>query len=386
MFDDVDPSEYGGTPRLQFSVGALLGFVWLVSCILAGVTLGVAATIAFAIPLGILGFRVLATGIFDRSAIVRGRVPLIVCVTLGILTVLIGLPANLATWLAVFGGGVWILALMVLFRDSKKILLVPVVLQSLLFLYCIGPQAFEGMTFLSLGAEYHDLHTGRREMRVLGMRFRASENNAELIERYLGRRDPHWRHSYYYDPHIRDGDDRLNAGSVIYDRDLSGLLEMLPDESARRQFLKCISDPNNKMRFHQALLVVALRALDYPSGLNSQTWWDHHSHLFRPEDDDGRATVAVWGWCDRFFYITGPYVVSVEDGADRNDQIEILCRRTSTAQRQERWLDGRGELYNKVRESPNKAKDFPELGIHSVSWWPQVVPDKPFDVGSATQQ
>lgn len=144
---------------------------------------------------------------------------------------------------------------------------------------------------------YFDMRAGRRAQDVPPFLFFGKDGaNTALIESYLGRREPVWRHSHYLSPNIRDGDERVDSANIIRHDGLREALGMLPDDDARRQSLLCLTNPDNKLRVHQSLLLVALEQFGYPCGLDKERWWEIHRDLFVEVADAPCAADTVVGW------------------------------------------------------------------------------------------
>ena len=79
-------------------------------------------------------------------------------------------------------------------------------------------------------------------------------------------------------------------------------LEMLPSDEARQQVCECLIDPDNYMRVHQELLLIALGTFDYPRNYTADQWWRAHANLFRPEYDVDRTVMTVRGWTKNVKY------------------------------------------------------------------------------------
>ncbi|MCE9555978.1 MAG: hypothetical protein K8T91_21730 [Planctomycetes bacterium] len=325
-----------------------------------------------------IGFSIIALPRCNLRTTTQGWIAIAICVALAVVTVLCATPADMNTWVSVFGGATWSLALMLFLRRATRfVLAVPVGLQVLLLMYCLKPRAVEVVVPLD-GTSIQDTRGGRMGIRVLGFQFVTSTTNTRLLEGYLGPLEAQWEHHCPLSPYIRDGNERVDICSISRYEDLPAILDMLPDDRARRQVLTCITDSKNRLRAHQGLLLVALKTLNYPDGYDVDSWWDKHSHLFRQEYDPSAAAMTVWGWRER-----------IQDSAPSyNGQYPVerywdITRQCSTAKYQEQgsWGGDRdfGEAYDKLStriwNSPNKEDDFFDLEIHAIAWWPRKMPD-----------
>jgi len=80
--------------------------------------------------------------------------------------------------------------------------------------------------------------------------------NTRLIESYLGPCAPYW---VGWRPEPLLGVD-----------DLERYLSLLPTRDARLRVLHCVTDPDNRLREHQKMLLIALRAFGFPPWLRPQ--------------------------------------------------------------------------------------------------------------------
>ena len=350
----------------QFDVRALLGFAFGVCSVLAAYRIGIPALVAFGAPLAILGYRVIS-----GRRVALAVTPLVVCVVFAALTLLVVTPADLNGWLAILGGVVWTLLLGTLSPSPRQLILaIPPGAQFLLFLYCWQPRFVEGqIPYSGLGGRYiQDVRGSRSGIEKAGIRFVTDTNNADLIEKHLGPIEPQWKHSSYIAPGIRDGNERVDSGSIIRCTCLGEMLEVLPSEAAKRQVLICVTDPNNRARIHQGLLVIAIRAWGYPPGYDAETWWTEHAHLFKPMPDPTVAAKTVWGWRERIGSLIS---ASHHDGQELSLYEEYLSTLCSAARYQEQgtWGGDRdfGECYDMLPGTMPPPLVIPK----NVVWWPE---------------
>ena len=364
-------SERPGTAAVRYQVRTLLALVWSISCLFASFRIGVPATIAFGIPLGILGYF----SISGRKLFIPA-VPLAACLSLAALTLPIAMPVDLNTALTLLGGAAWCVLLPTLLRKARRIAVtIPVLLQFFLLLFCWQPRAVawylppkiwlcEDLVPTSI----QDVRGGRTGISVLGLRFVTSTNNLELIEHYLGPVEAEWIDHCLLIP-VRDGNERVASRSILRQEYLPDILNKLPNWSARRQVLLCSSDSKNKMRAHQELLLVALYLYDYPPGFDTESWWAKHSHLFRPEYDPNQAVMEVWRWREMICNELPP---CCEEANPKTQASWIMYRHCRAAKYQEEggWGGDQefGELYRQraLYEWSKPQKDVP----NNVAWWP----------------
>ncbi len=177
----------------------------------------------------------------------------------------------------------------------QRVLIGAVVLFSL---YLALPDPFLNIPFVERWALFDD--RGGREGTLLtpGLRFGRSGRNTALLESYLGRLEPNWWVQAPRFPHIRDGNERVYSRSMIRSENLPAILAMLPSDSARRQVLACLTDPENRLRVHQGLLLACLNRFGYPEGYDVERWWAAHEPAFVPERDPARAVRIAYGWLE----------------------------------------------------------------------------------------
>jgi hypothetical protein len=369
MSTPLNTQREKGLADSQFGVGTLFGVILLVGCILSGLRIGISSTLALCVPLGILGFQILASRAFATRTPVKSWAPTALCTLLALLTALIATPNDSKTWICLFGGAAWSLVFVAIRRGkARKLFMIPIGVQVLLLLCCLLPGC---IPFLEV-ASIQDVRGGRTGIKVVGLRFRTSEQNTALLEEYLGPLEPQWEHQSLISPPARDGNERVNSRSIIRDVELPAILAMLPDHAARRLVLKCLTDPRNKLRVHQGMLLVALYTLDYPPGYNARSWWKQHSHLFCVEDYPYRAVKVIWGWRHRIEESTPIH------GEEQDQQrYRGIWRQCQAADYQERgsWGgdSGVGEAFVRlertIRKLPNLEDNLP---VHGIAWWPKA--------------
>ncbi|HVJ80203.1 MAG TPA: hypothetical protein VNC50_03950, partial [Planctomycetia bacterium] len=165
-----------------------------------------------------------------------------------------------------------------------------------------------------------DLRGGRRGFESLPGRFRFVTDgpNTALLEAWLGPLNPDWRNTNtrngLLDTFNDGGYVRVNRFNLIFLESLPKALERLPDDSARRRVLACLTDSSNLLRTHQSLLLACLVEIGFPPGTDSDSWWAKHAWVFRQERDPVRAARDAWGWRER-----------IPSQPDRND-IRLLIR------------------------------------------------------------
>lgn len=214
-----------------------------------------------------------------------------------------------------------------------------------------------------------DVRGGRQVTEVApGIWLGGAGENTVLIEHYLGPVPAQWQMAYPRSPHVRDGDDRVDAKNIIHHVGLADTLAMLPGDDARRRALICLTDPANRLRVHQSLLLVALKTLGYPDGLDAESWWRAHSDLFRAESDPVAAARVVVGWRAK-----------IEESAyHRLAEIpRELSRQFRAARYHEQGSWGRdyefGEAYRELPEARREFRYQPGEGEQPVPSPPNIV-------------
>lgn len=339
-------------PAFRFGLRAVFGLMWLIACFLAGLQQGGLVTVAVAAPLGVVGFLLFTGRRSPFSAVVmRAAVAsTLPCLLLAIATIWINRPANLATWLAVFGGVAWSLVF-VLVAGLRWLFPLPVAMQTLLLWHCIDSWAAE--QFLPIrGAGIQDLRGGYKGMMVEGFQFMRPGANLRLLERYIDPQRPEW---------TWEGDERVLSKSIIWRESLPKALALLPHDAARRQVLQALTEPDNRMRVHQSMLLACLGHLGHSPGYTAETWWNAHEWAFRIERDPKQAAQAVQGWTAKVEALQLP-----------NDEVADEIRAQIRAARyQERGTKGGDrEFSDAYMRLPSKGIAPFRMEHHTIAWWP----------------
>jgi hypothetical protein len=210
---------------------------------------------------------------------------------------------------------------------------------------------------------------------VPGVRFGRGGVNTNLLESYLGPLPPHWWQQSDLSPYVRDGDERVQSRNIIFRESLPKILDMLPDDDARRQALACLVDTQNHLRVHQSMLLALLGELGYPPGFDAASWWQRHASLFIRECDAPAAARRTFGWREK-----------AENVADVGDHFDALHSQLSAARYQEQGQWGGhadfGEAYREVEYMPRTAASLPLAAPNNVAWWPEPPPRRPPFVGA----
>lgn len=215
-----------------------------------------------------------------------------------------------------------------------------------------------------------DIRGGRQgiEIRPGEFRFSRTGPNTRLLEEFLGPLAPEWsgadiRHMSFWFGRWKDGDERFHTRSIIYREYLPDLLDLLPHREARVQVLECSTDPNNLVKLHQEMLLVAVKELGYPPGYDAHTWWDKHNKLFVAESVPRNAVMLAGGWVRRMK--------------------EVACEKTLLTRHA--WYAWQGQLFitddfflldsilekREAGQATNLQKHgFRDLGMNKIAWWP----------------
>lgn len=140
---------------------------------------------------------------------------------------------------------------------------------------------------------------------------------------------------------------------------------MLPSDSARTKVLRCLTDPENRLRVHQGLLLVCLSSFGYPEGFDAESWWRHHEVWFVQERDPVQAARVTQGW--------SAHLRTLANG----DLPPELATQLQAANYQERgeWgghLDF-GEAFQLLQHG-EMSERLRLLLKHPAAWWPSSRP------------
>lgn len=188
-----------------------------------------------------------------------------------------GTPATIITYLALCGIILWTLLLAFPIHGRKRIL------------FGLVPVLFFTYVFACEGEYIRDTHGGRNGFEIWPLRFCQTGINTALLEQYLGKLEPQWKHAgtranifTTIFTTIYGHGDRIDGRSIIRSPDLKDILALLPTHEARCQVLRCVTDRQNLARVHQGLLLVCLKEWGYPPGYDTAKWWKTNSHIFQP--------------------------------------------------------------------------------------------------------
>jgi hypothetical protein len=213
---------------------------------------------------------------------------------------------------------------------------------------------------------------GRRGIQIPpGLRFGRDGQNTALLESYLGPLPPNWWEQAPLWPGIRDGNERVHSRNVISYHYLPSILAMLPSDAARRQVLRCLTDPENRLRVHQGLLLACLACWGYPEGFDAESWWQHHQVWFVQERDPVHAARVTYGWTSLLWIVFRHHdsTNALLDGEVR--------RQLDVAWYQEHGNWGGHEDFGEalfLLDLGAPPERLERLSKNPASWWPSAPP------------
>ena len=231
----------------------------------------------------------------------------------------------------------------------------------------LAPTLFTLIALYSDPYTLFDLHRGRLGVRFFSFaQFGGPGPNTRRITRLLGATEPAWEYGSPIMSFMRDGDDRIDYCSVVFDDCLGSGLDLLPSDAARKRVPACLTDPSNRARVHQSLLFTSLALLEHPAGYNAESWWARHRWAFTRVSDPAAAARLVYGWRE-----------ATEAFAPRIRPFwEIDWQRRSCEYQERGGWGGDRELSrayetieSEVRYAEN-GEDSPLRGHKEIDWWP----------------
>jgi hypothetical protein len=256
----------------------------------------------------------------------------------------VGIPMDWWTWLGVCIGVVPV-AIACQIRSYSLSLGAVTFVYYLTFYFCSEPHTLQ------------DLHGGRQAWEILphSFTFAHAGPNTRLLEQWLGPLEPQWQYL-----------DHVNGRNLIFSARLPAILDLLPDDEARRQVLMSLTDSTNLLRFHQGLLLTCVHELGYPPGMDAHSWWDKHVWVFQRERDPARAVRIAWGWQARL-----PADAIINNVAISIQLSGIHCQQGD--------IRGGGDLefgleyvkFDLAQRYKSNNHDNPDLGVNRIVWWPQ---------------
>ena len=217
------------------------------------------------------------------------------CSLAGISIFRLGLPLDLKTWLVVVAAAASGLCL----TNTHIARLGGFVLGLLAAVYLAFPWVFQVIPGVEVWSTF-DSRGGRVGWILTpGLRFGSDGPNTALLENTRGPLEPDWRIGASYSPYIRDGNERVDTRNVIRAASFSSMLECLPSDDARHEVMHALTEPENRLRPFQSLLLVCLHDWGYPEEGRPEEWWAQHRDLFAIETDPKKGASLVFDWQPR---------------------------------------------------------------------------------------
>lgn len=188
--------------------------------------------------------------------------------------------------------------------------------------------------------------------------------NTALLESFVGPIEPCWKYQCPLSPSARDGNERVQSRNIIRHEYLPEILNMLPDDAARRTVIRALTDPENRLRVHQSFILMCLHDLQFPPGMNGRTWWQHHEKIFKSEHDPFAAASLTQDWLET---IDGIYI-------GREIPRGIAVQRRAVAYQQRGAWGGHvdfGYAFMEIETGDRKADKLSRDLADSIAWWPE---------------
>ncbi len=179
--------------------------------------------------------------------------------------------------------------------DKRRFLFIPLLL---ICVYLAVPGLFLFIPGFEMWSLFDDVGGRSGWSFAPGLEFGRDGPNTVLLESYVGELQPNWWKQAPHSPYVRDGNERVQSRNLIRHKYFSEVLEMLPDDEARRTVILALTDKDNRLRVHQGLLLSCLHALDFPAGMDARSWWSQHAFVFRAERDPFIAASLTQGWLE----------------------------------------------------------------------------------------
>ncbi|MDA7979095.1 MAG: hypothetical protein MPJ50_10050 [Pirellulales bacterium] len=277
-------SDAHKTNPTQFGIGHLMGVIWLIGCWLGGFLNGMVFFSAAALPLGLIGYGVLARRVpwRNRQRAWRTATCFILCALLLPPIFRVGTPGDFISWMII-----WTLAIYSFAPQPGLHLFAAVVgMQAFVTASCADPVLVSNLFGIRRQIAFPEFR-GTRQGQLIGPIFLMTKTlNTPLIEKYVPSIEQKPLNPF----------SSIEGELLLYDPELKDILALLPHDQARTAVLAALVDDKNHLRFHQNMVMYAIQALGYPAGETAESWWQSHAEIFAVEHDPDRAAERAWGW------------------------------------------------------------------------------------------
>lgn len=266
---------------LRFDLSALLACVAIIAGLIAAVRAGVSAVLGIWLPLVVIVCAIAKRRTTPSCLYIAWPIAIIVASEMMAVTQY-GWPLDNSTrcWLA--GAILWSFAVsMAAHGRHRWVGLVHAVIVA----SALAARPAEAIKDLRNG------YIGTRHLGIISLGY--DTYNSRYITKLLGRREPMWGVLQINRPGVRIDNDRRISKNVIFADELGMFLDRLPDDHARRMVVECLTASNNRARFHQGMLVVALV---HSKWCESPELWDQFGERFRKCATPRQALDLTCGW------------------------------------------------------------------------------------------
>ncbi len=372
--------------RPQFGVRDLLLAVWAVAVGLASLRFGVAVLIAVGIPVAVFGHVIVNKKLRQISTsrkLFMGLVGFIM-IALAFFILAKARPIDHFTWATLIGSVFWAILIAFSFPRSLSWFAVGPSILLTTILVCLVESANPWNSLLLHRFSAHmiqEIHRGGVGVSFLGLNFGWPGPNTAMLQEQLGPIRDEWRHLASLRV-ARDGNERVNCTSLIYDSDLRKILAKLPNDAARKQVLQCLTDSRNYMRVHQGLLLTCVYVLDYPPGFDKERWWNRHGEFFTREHNPKVAIQKLWGMAEA----TESFAPGHDDAGSPYEQFSRIAHQRRAAEYQITGAWGGDDEFGLLNEEmfalqfvkaqrDSHRADYnwavSEFRLTPVAWWPE---------------
>ena len=341
----------------QFGIRQLLAAMWLLACLLGGMAEGVLFLSAATLPIGLIGLSLISgrVGEIERPRRWIATVSLIVCLLLSLAIFSVGTPGHFPAWLTIFTGVLWTAAVFLCDLERRRWIYGAIILiQAFLTFACLFTEDVQSIS--GNHAVASPTHACTERGVFIGQLYLVTDPmNTPIIEQYTGALP----HSDKFSASFSD------AHLLIFDPSLPEVLAKLPNDASRKAALSALLDKDNRLRFHQNMILVAIDKLGYPPGQSAELWWEQNKRIFEPEYDVKQAAQRAWGWVERL-------EASAAAPANSNLRFRISCayardqelRYGEDVELSTAWE----QLEREMAHSPGKAAELRERNAEMFGW------------------